>query len=231
MATQRTDEHTSKRPATDDDLPHYRSSLLLRLTSVFRPLRPRLWWSHLGTRTGWGPSRCGRATPRSSPCSGTSRWWSRCWRSRGWRQAPCTREPRPGSKPGDGNYNLNIHRQEEGKSCLWLGVSAGEHVAIAGVPYLDRPVRRTSSAGEDVWLPGTPGHSLDSCLVTGQGQGGTWSRVTLATGLGWPDVEDVVIAARGQVAAVRRPGEATDLLTVGLDTGHAVGGNPHITVL
>jgi len=90
-----------------------------------------------------------------------------------------------------------------------------------GVPDPHCPVHSAPGSGEDISLPRTPGHGLDSGLVGGDGvEGGVASR--------GPDLDTVVIAATGQGLAVLGPGEPAHLLLVPGQAGHLMLGHPHV---
>lgn len=47
----------------------------------------------------------------------------------------------------------------------------------------------------------------------------------------WPDVEDVIIATAGQIPAIRRPRQATDLLRMTCHRAHVVVGHAHVVLV
>lgn len=101
------------------------------------------------------------------------------------------------------------------------GVGGVELGHGGGVPHPDGPVHSSPGSGEDIGLPRTPGHSLDSGLVGRDGvEGGVASS--------GPDLDTVVVAATGQGLAVLGPGQAAHLLLVPGQPGHLVLGHSHV---
>lgn len=110
-----------------------------------------------------------------------------------------------------------------------LGVSlgGGEASTSGGVPGSDSSVGCTSTRGKCVGLEGAPGEGLDGGSVVVEREEGGLSSVSVVD---VPDVEHVVVATRGELAAIRGPLQSTDLLGVGSEDGHGVVGNTDIMV-
>ena len=108
------------------------------------------------------------------------------------------------------------------------GGHLGARVAVvelrhgARVPQPDGPVHGPARRGEDVGLPGTPGHGLDGGLVRGDRVQGP--RVPAHA----PHLDTVVVAPRGQSFTILRPREATNLLLVALKPRHLMLGHADI---
>lgn len=93
---------------------------------------------------------------------------------------------------------------------LGLGVDAVDARARVDVREHNRAVGGTAAGGEEVGLPWAPGEGLD-----GGGVGRDRRAVLGATLV--PDVDNVVVTARGEVLAVVGPLEAADFLGVALE--------------
>ncbi len=88
-----------------------------------------------------------------------------------------------------------------------MGIDGVEQGAGVGVPELDAAVGRAAAGGQQVGLEGAPGQRLDGGGVRGQAvQGGAPSRA--------PHVQQVVVAAAGQLRAAGRPLQPAHLLLV-----------------
>ena len=107
---------------------------------------------------------------------------------------------------------------------LGAGVNGVEEGPGVGVPKLDRAVSCASTGSQEVGLEGAPGDSLDGSAVRGQAVGWTVGRGAV------PDVEDVVVAAAGELGAGGRPLEAADLLLVSAEDSGLVLADADIVV-
>ena len=82
-----------------------------------------------------------------------------------------------------------------------------------GVPEPQGSVGRSATARQQVGLPRAPVQSFHSSNMLAQGVG-RGDLASLAHLRGVPDVENVVVATRGQLGAIRRPLQPDDLLGV-----------------
>jgi hypothetical protein len=90
---------------------------------------------------------------------------------------------------------------------LGVGVDGVEQGAGVGVPEPDAAVGSAAPGGQQVGLEGAPGQRLDGGRVRGQAvQRGSPARA--------PHVQQVVVAAAGQLRATGRPLEPAHLLLV-----------------
>lgn len=90
---------------------------------------------------------------------------------------------------------------------------------------MNAPIVVPPARSKEVQLPGTPSERLHSGLVVRLGpfRGSERARV--------PDVDEIVIAARGEHGAVGAPFETADFRGVGVEFGDFVFGNAHIVVV
>jgi hypothetical protein len=98
---------------------------------------------------------------------------------------------------------------------LGLGVDLVEALPVARVPQADFAVRRPAPARQHVVLERAPRERLDRRRVLLDAE----PRTVLA---GLPHVQEVVVAARGELGALQRPLEPADLLGVPVQPRDAV---------
>lgn len=111
---------------------------------------------------------------------------------------------------------------EEGGD-LRPGVDPVDRDASVDVPEVDGPVGGAAARGQQVGLPWAPRQRLDGGGVAGE------RGAVLAAGF-VPDVDDVVVGARGQVLAVWGPLQAADLLGVAFEGLDVVLTDPDVVV-
>ncbi len=103
--------------------------------------------------------------------------------------------------------NLLLVLAPHERAHLRVGVDLLQESAGGAVPEADLPVGSAAARCEEVGLVGAPSEGLDRSSVV-------QDLVTRGSLGGVPDVEDVVVAAAGELLAVDGPLEAADLLGV-----------------
>lgn len=107
-------------------------------------------------------------------------------------------------------------------SHLGVSVDGVEQCAGVCVPELDAAVSSSAAGGQQVGLEGAPRQGLDRSSVRGElVHGGAPGRA--------PDVQQVVVAAAGQLRAAGRPLQAAHLLHMALQGGSDVLTHPAAT--
>lgn len=109
-------------------------------------------------------------------------------------------------------------------SRLGVGVDGVLQGAGVGVPELDAAVGGPAAAGEEVGLERAPRKRLDGRLVLGE----LVEPGVVGDALLVPDVEDVVVGARGELLPRRRPLEAAHLLVVASERVGEVVADAHV---
>lgn len=102
------------------------------------------------------------------------------------------------------------------------GVGAVEERSSLRVPGLDAPVRRSAPRRQRVALERTPSERLDRRLVLGKSETRRGGRKTALPHGRIPKAAGVVVAPRGQRAAIGRPAQPANLLGVTAEGAHGV---------
>lgn len=103
-------------------------------------------------------------------------------------------------------------------------VDAVDAAARGRVPEVDVAVVAAAAGGEQVVLPGTPRERLDGRVVVGLLELGRLQRARV------PDGDEVVVAARRELRAVRSPLEPAHFARVGVERGDFVRCDSHVVV-
>lgn len=108
---------------------------------------------------------------------------------------------------------------------LRLGVHSVQASASGGVPHADASVACTSSRCKEVGLEWAPSQRFDGSGVVVQRELRVASSV-----IDIPDVQEVVVASRSELLAIRTPLETADLLSMATESVDVVVGHPDIVV-
>jgi len=127
-----------------------------------------------------------------------------------------------GEATGAGNLLVLAAPSEGGN--LRAGIDAVDTSTSGGVPEVDVPVVRSTSSGEEVWLPWAPAESLDGSTVVGLRELGGIERA------GVPDGDEVVVTTSSKLSAVSAPLETTDLTNVVVELSNLVLGDANVMV-
>lgn len=100
----------------------------------------------------------------------------------------------------------------EQRQHLAARVDRVEQRARLGVPGLDAAVRGAPARGQRVALERAPREGLDGRLVLREGEARRGGGEAARADRGVPEAAGVVVAARGEGAAVRGPAQAADLI-------------------
>lgn len=123
-----------------------------------------------------------------------------------------------------GGRELLVRRAPPQRRHLAARVDAVGARARRAVPEVDVPVVAAAARGQQVQLPGAPGERLDGGLVVRLGELGRAQAARV------PDVDEVVVAARGELRAVGAPLEAADFAGVRDELGDFVLGDADVVV-
>jgi len=127
-----------------------------------------------------------------------------------------------GEATGAGNLLVLAAPSEGGN--LRTSVDAVDTSTSSGVPEVDVPVVRSTTSGEEVWLPWAPAKSLDSGAVVGLRELRSIERA------GIPNRDEVVVTTCSKLSAICAPFETTYFTHVVVELSNLVLSNTNVMV-